>query len=153
MTSRVLCSSTCTYIDLLKFHCILNDFIFVHISYCILLVSLLYVLYWRIYHIMFFDILSALHCLSVIKSYQNTELLENISLVEFRDIEFFPKYKKFYLSLWICNGYEKHCFLCCCFLWVFFCALFFGLSAQILYSNPPKIHLAILFITFGDFIL
>lgn len=35
----------------------------------------------------------------------------------------------------------------------FFCALFFGLSAQILYSNPPKIHLAILFITFGDFIL
>lgn len=36
---------------------------------------------------------------------------------------------------------------------VFFCALFFGFRAQTLYSNPPKIHLAILLITFGDFIM
>lgn len=36
---------------------------------------------------------------------------------------------------------------------VFFCALFFGFRAQKLYSNPPKIHLAILYITFGDFIM
>lgn len=123
--SYVLCISICIYIDLLKFYCILNDFIFVYIFYCIFLVFLLYVLYWRIYYIMFFDIFNVFYCLLVIKSYQNIELLENISFVEFRDIEFFFKYKKFYLFFWICNGYEKYCFFCCCFLWGFFLCIVF----------------------------
>lgn len=74
---------------------------------------------------MFFDIFNVFYCLLVIKNYQNVELLENISFFEFRDMEFFFKFKKFYLFFWIGNGYEKYCFFCCFCVW-FFCVLFFG---------------------------
>lgn len=53
-----------------------------------------------IVRITFCDILNALNCLSVIKSYQIIEKLENI--LEFRDMDFFfSKDKKFYLSVYV----------------------------------------------------
>lgn len=101
-----------------------------------------------IVRITFCDILNALNCLSVIKSYQIIEKLENI--LEFRDMDFFfPKIRNFtYLSVYVIDMKDiVFCFLCNrCFLF-FFVSIVFYFSAQILDSNPPKILLAILYIT------
>lgn len=100
-----------------------------------------------IVRITFCDILNALNCLSVIKSYQIIEKLENI--LEFRDMDFFfPKIRNFtYLFMSLIWKTLYSVFLCNrCFLF-FFVSIVFYFSAQILDSNPPKILLAILYIT------
>lgn len=100
-----------------------------------------------IVRITFCDILNALNCLSVIKSYQIIEKLENI--LEFRDMDFFfPKIRNFtYLFMSLIWKTMCSVFLCNrCFLF-FFVSIVFYFSAQILDSNPPKILLAILYIT------